>query len=90
VKTIWKYPIYFGAQTTELDMPMGAKVIAAAMQDNVPTVWAWVDPERPVVRRRIAIVGTGLGAPEYDEAEHVATVLDGPFVWHVFDGGEAP
>lgn len=68
-------------------MPIGAKILSVGMQDGLKYAWALVDVNAPVVHRDIRILGTG-----WEIEEHPGTFLgritEGPFEWHVFDGGE--
>lgn len=84
VATIWKFPL----QTQDVQrvpMPAGAKVLFVAMQDEVITLWAHVDPTAPLIDRLLAVVGTGNPCPTLDEANYLGSVLDRIFVWHVFE-----
>ncbi len=61
--TIWKFPLEIhGLQ--DINMPLGAKLLHVETQDNVPTLWAMVDPTQAKASRRIEIRGTG--APFYE------------------------
>jgi hypothetical protein len=54
-------------------------------------VWALVYPDAPKVLRRLRVYGTGQPCELTEQHEHyVGTVHLGVFVWHVFDGREAP
>lgn len=66
-------------------MPKGSKILSAQMQGVTLCVWALVDTTSPKVRRRLRVCGTGHAAPE---GEFIDTVQMGPYVWHIFDGGE--
>jgi hypothetical protein len=84
VKTIWKFMLAFG-DSPETWMPQGARPIHADIDSDAGqvTVWAVVDPAATLVKRRFILRGTGHPLP--DVGAHVATVKDGPFVWHIFD-----
>ena len=91
--TVWKFPLK-RQPLQVVDIPGNAELLTVAMQtvggwDTTFMLWARVRPASPTMPRRIAIVGTGQPAPLRSEAEYVATVFDGPFVWHVFDDGAA-
>ena len=85
MKTIFKYTLHMFSEQT-IDMPKGAQLLTAQMQNGVPCVWALVDTNADDAKRTIFIHGTG------HEIIHdhpwVATFQDRAFVWHVFDGGE--
>lgn len=89
--TIHKYPIDLqaGADQT-VKMPQGATLLDVQLQNGVVAVWAHVDDTRPMVKRRIVIVGTGHDASDITGGLYIATVqLRGGFlVLHFFDMGE--
>lgn len=98
MKTIWKYPLAITDEQT-VTMPAGAQILkhAECVQDMHPErarrsvihIWALVDAPLEVLytRRLLRVVGTGNPLPKH-LGEHVATVRDGSFIWHVFDVGE--
>jgi hypothetical protein len=100
MNTIWKYELEL-VDVQIIEMPAGAHLLHVARQESAardfgivlsqhtPTLWAMVDDEAPKVRRLIGIVGTGNPAPIWASAVYVGTAQCPPFVWHVFDGGEA-
>lgn len=90
MKTIYKYPLPYGRLLgVKLYMPTGAQILSVQMQDGDMVMWALVDPQNPKEHRDdIRIYGTGfelLSSP----GRHVATLQDGPFVWHVFERAPA-
>jgi hypothetical protein len=83
--TIYKYVLTPDHETVPL--PKGARVLDAQMQDGSITLWALVDPqERESVPRRFGVYATGGPGPGVRDT-HVATILHGGFVWHVFEVG---
>lgn len=79
--TIYKYPLE--QSTTTLSLPVGAKVLDVQLQDRRLHLWACVDLAGAHVDRRFLVFGTGHGVP--DGLQYIATVQDGPYVWHVFE-----
>jgi hypothetical protein len=84
--SIWKYQFDVSDAVT-ITMPSYAKLLHVGVQLGRLTVWALVDPEEKMVKRTIRIFGTGHPIPE-DEIGYVGTVIQGMFVWHIFDAGE--
>lgn len=82
-RAIFKYPLDVTDEQT-VNLPFGAKVVHVGMQNDKMYLWAEVDPkskdDTPVTFR---IFGTGHPMPEAN-IQHVGTVFDGPFVWHVY------
>ena len=89
--TIHKYPIDLeaGADQTVI-MRQGACLLDVQLQNGAVAAWAHVDDARPLVKRRIVIVGTGHDASKIVGGGYIATVqLRGGFlVLHFFDMGE--
>lgn len=49
----------------------------------VHNVEVWIEVEIPVnTSQTLRIIGTGQDIP--DGAQHLATALDGPYVWHLY------
>lgn len=88
MRTIWKFDL-LGESEQVVRMPQGAQLIHVGHQEGTfLRLWAIVDDDmaRPTEDRRIAIVGTGHQMPESATPDnHIATVIEGSFVWHVFD-----
>jgi len=72
-------------------MPESAKILHVADQRGRLCLWAIVDPERPKVRRRFAIIGTGYPFPPELVGIYIETAMMAAsgLVWHVFDRGES-
>lgn len=67
-------------------IPNDARILSVQMQGNGMCVWYTVDPEAPALPvKRLLVVETGGEVPAEDQYTFVATVQDGPFVWHVFE-----
>lgn len=87
---VWKFTV--GSDVTM--MPRAAKLLAFGVQPidrgwgAAWVVWAQVDPDEPLVARRVAVVATGQEMPSHCWT-HVGTVIsaDG-YGAHCFDGGE--
>ncbi len=85
MQQIWKFPLLSAAEAIKI--PRGARILDVQLQNDRPCLWALVTPAAELVARAIHICGTGsdlLGGTE----NYLATFQQGPFVWHVFDGGE--
>ena len=89
-REVWKYPISFG-DITPLEMPLGAKFVAARIESEPHTaeprvnLWFEVEPDRmEKTTRAFQLYGTGHRV--HDRDLWVATVF-GPahFVWHIYE-----
>jgi hypothetical protein len=88
-RSVWKYPLAWSADTQQVPMPLHAAVVHVALQDDVPTVWAEVQAQRPGMLAKIRlfrIVGTGGEVP--DRFEYRGTVHHDGFVFHVYEGAQ--
>lgn len=81
--TVWKFPLRWGE--VSVLMPKHARIIHVALgQDGkYPTLWAIVSPDAETETRSFAVVGTGQPLPKH--CIHAGTLIDGEFVWHVFE-----
>lgn len=68
------------------EIPLFSKIIHIGSQrSNHITIWVLVDPDESRTEKvTFRVFGTGhpISLPIGD---HVATVMDGQFVWHLFD-----
>lgn len=89
MKAVWKYAVDPLDQTV-IDMPRGAEVLKAGLQNGALTLWAMVDPDARLVPHKFAIAGTGHPREDLDDADYVGTVLllQDTLVFHIFDLGE--
>ena len=79
--SVYKYQL--GAGPTVIDMPRGAKALHVAMQGGALMLWALVDLDEPKESRTFDVYGTGNATPL--DRRYVGTVLNGQWVWHVFE-----
>lgn len=86
---VFKYEI-----NGDIRMPQGAQLLHVGEQQEHNRlklfVWALVNPDEPMVRRVLSVIGTGMTSQE-DTSTYVGTVQSqSGLVWHVFDQGEVP
>jgi hypothetical protein len=81
--SVHKYQLSDRLNRTVVNMPAGAQILRLALQKEVPTIWARVDPDASRVERTFEIFGTGRSIPT--GANYIGTFDAGPFVWHVFE-----
>lgn len=83
MKIIYKYPIMGAAD--RIEMPKGASILHAGLQEGRIHIWAEVDKNSQEKEfRHIMVFGTGYAFPDI-QCEHIATFQDGPFVRHVYE-----
>lgn len=84
IKKIWKYPVQ-----DEVLMPKGAVIIAIQLINEVPTMWALVNPRIKKESRYFKVFGTDwdIDTDIYPLKEHLGTILasSGRLIWHVYE-----
>jgi hypothetical protein len=84
MKKIFKYPLEIMDQQT-VAFPDGAEILSAGLDaQGKLCIWARVDPEAKSLPRQVFIVGTGNPYPDEKNLVFIASVLQTPFVWHIF------
>jgi len=83
-RKVFKYPLTV-ADTQDVLLPAGAKVLTAQEQHGVVCLWALCEPSAPLVPRTINIHGTGHTVSD-DAGDYVSSfqMLGGSLVFHVF------
>lgn len=84
MKQVWKFSFLSPESHQIFNVPRGAKVLSVDLQSNIICIWMLVDPKNLLVEREFRVVGTGWDT-DREAHEFVGTVIDGPFVWHVFE-----
>ncbi len=82
--TIWK-AVLEQKDVQEIDVPENATLITAREQNNELCVWFICNPDYPMTKRKIAIVGTGHPVPDASRYIGSGHLLDGCLVFHVFE-----
>lgn len=84
-KVVWKFTIPVNDVVT-IEMPRGEKVLHAAEQHGVPTMWALVDPKETMENREFRFAGTGHPIAERHIGSFVGTFfMRGGLVFHIFE-----
>lgn len=91
-KVIWKWE-FDGRVATSFEMPKGAQILHAALDGRereghkLYSIWALVDPNAEKEKRTFVVMGTGWkrDAGTWARLQHVSTVQEGGFVWHIFE-----
>lgn len=83
-RSIWKFP-FMVSDTVVIEMPVASTVIHVGVQHGRLCLWALVWTKNKVESRTFLVRGTGHPCDELNASDHIGTVQDGPFVWHVFD-----
>jgi hypothetical protein len=85
--TVYKYEVLL-IDDVIIDLPEGAKVLTFQAQNEVPCIWALVDPNAAKVPRRFRLAGTG-HLIQHDEKSlrYVGTAQfhEGALVFHLFE-----
>jgi len=81
MKTIYKYTL--DSHDCTLQLPKDAEILTVQLQNQIPTLWALVNPMTVTEERHICIVGTGWDVE--DTMKYITTYMDGYFVWNAFE-----
>lgn len=84
MKKIFKYDLSL-RETQEFDVPGFCYFLSVHKQGDSICLWAMVDDFSVTQTAKIRIVGTGHPCDDVVEARFIGTVVDGSFVWHVFE-----
>lgn len=86
MKIIYKYKLDVGSQV-QIELPHDAKILCFKIQNEIPHIWALVDPNHPDKDKRIfAIYGTGWDIEYPMNHSYIGTDFsEGSFVWHCFE-----
>lgn len=90
-REVRKFEVPMGVGTDRVEMPIGAQIVDVGTQETDVYVWALVNPENPIGRRRLAYFATGSLVPDgwdYIGTAHIIgrDPLGGSaYVWHVFE-----
>ena len=91
---IYKYPV-LGAEVSpvqEIEFSKGAEILSAGYDLNGDLcVWATHNDDAEKVTRNVYCIGTGWPLDKIileDNFQFLNTVKEGPYVWHIFCGGE--
>ncbi|MBA7601789.1 hypothetical protein ES703_08870 [subsurface metagenome] len=83
---IYKYVVPSTGSFFDLELPLGAEILAFQIQANTPMIWVLVDPETVKEIRHFAIRGTGESMNDWRSTDiYIGTVQIPPFVWHLFE-----
>lgn len=86
MKRIFKYPIEI-TDEQKIDMPQGAQILSAQMQNDKLCLWAAVDDNFTSAPIVIRVLGTGHPVPDIEGLRYIGTAQDQRLglVWHVFE-----
>jgi hypothetical protein len=84
VKTIWGYPVL-----DVLELPKGAEIVAVHLINDVPTIFALVNPKIKKETRYFHVFGSGweIDLDTYPLKKHLGTIVShtSAMVWHVYE-----
>lgn len=83
MNAVYKYKLCAPGESIDVEMSSPSRVLRVDMQRGELMLWALVGTG-PREMRRFAVYATGDRSIPLD-ANYVGTVMDGPYVWHVFE-----
>lgn len=83
-KTIWKFELEIADDQT-IEMPVDSEILTVQTQNEIPCIWALVDPTAEKEIRHIKIYGTGHDIPYNQPKKYLGTfqLKNGAIVFHV-------
>ena len=90
-KAIFKYD-FTVTDAPVVYMPPGALTLSVGKQSTALgqlSMWALVDPTAGTAPYSLRVFGTGNVIPD-GIGGYIGTVIDGPYVWHVFHANRSP
>lgn len=85
-KKIFKYQLE-NTDVQTVEMPKDAEILCIQTQNEVPCIWALVEPKKTLTKRTFEIFGTGHDVPEFTVRVYVGTyqLHGGSLVFHCFE-----
>lgn len=84
--TTYKFPLRIGPNA--ITLPVANEIVHVGEDPSGNgQLCAWVrldNSDLPVWNRQIFVCGTGQPCPHPREAKHVGSVVQRPFIWHVY------
>lgn len=83
--TIYKYPFKI-EDNFKIAMPKNAKILAVAIKDEIPCIWAMVETYNDLALKEFWLRGTGHNCEEIRNLSYVGSfqILGGSLVFHLF------
>jgi len=82
---IYKYIVPIDKPFFDLELALGAEILAFQVQNGTPVIWVLMD-ETFKKTRHFAIRGTGEAMNDWRSTDiYIGTVQMPPFVWHLFE-----
>jgi len=82
---VYKYDMPVSSDVT-IEMPAGAQILRVAHFNGQSSVWALVDLKNDMQSYHFMVVGTGMVVNDerFRGSKYIGSIIDGPFIWHVF------
>lgn len=84
IDTIWKFSLPI-TDSQVIEVPIGSHLLSAGLDPNGDVcLWLAVNPNAMTMNVEIVIRGTGQPLPHV--GSYLGSVVQQPFVWHLFTG----
>jgi len=84
MRAVHKFQFTSLSQPLQVLVSREAKVVLVDVQAGVPTVWVDDRWDESLKQYRWDFMAIGTGHPIPDNAEHVGSYQQGPYVWHIY------
>lgn len=81
---IWKFQLPLQDEIA-LEMPENSKILSVQTQDEIPCIWANVEPSADKMIRHFKLRGTGFGTDDVGAYVGTFQLENGSFVFHLFE-----
>ena len=86
--TIWKFQFLPNDRIT-IEMPVAAKILSLQVQNDIPCIWAVVDPKAQIETRTFIMFGTGhqINVDLQQRYNFIGSfqMMNGHLVFHLFE-----
>lgn len=85
MKTIYKYPLEI-IDYQSIEIPLGSEILTVQIQNEIPCIWAIVNPDFIKIKYTFRIFGTGNPIEDDFKGSYIGTYQSqgGKLVFHVF------
>lgn len=81
MNAIWKFPLT--SEETEIEAPI-EQFLTVQIQNDVPCIWAIVNPDRIPRKFKVMVLGTGWEYQKIDPSKYIGTFQSEGHAWHCF------
>jgi len=83
---IWKFPLTINSHQIK-EMPYNTKILSVGLAGGEVCIWGLCNPTEVIEKRHFRVIATGedIKTTLLLSGKFIGTVVDEPFVWHIFE-----